>query len=181
VEILERIANPEEPPLRLSEIDRMRSEITSNPSKEAEYTEQLNKMETAFRGRGEPGVWRNEILNGIDSIFVTCYTDEETQQISESLFFPNSSDNQTRFRRYYVQVDQFLRERPDHVPMYCREYFAYYTLWRKMGYDFPMPLGTASVIMALHNIADRYKLGLCEVSTKDGWMPRIGYILCAVS
>ena len=34
-----------------------------------------------------------------------------------------------------------------------------------MGYDFLMPLGTASIIMALHNIADTYKLGLCKVST----------------
>jgi hypothetical protein len=97
MEILEQIANPEEPPLRLSEIDRMHSKITSNLSKKAEYIEQSNKMETAFQGCEEPGVWRNEILNGIDSIFVTCYTDKETQQISESLFFPNSSDNHTCF------------------------------------------------------------------------------------
>jgi hypothetical protein len=34
-----------------------------------------------------------------------------------------------------------------------------------MGYDFPMPLETASVIMVLHNIADTYKLGLYKVST----------------
>jgi hypothetical protein len=48
MEILEQIVNPEEPPLRLSEINRMHSEITSNLSKEAEYIEQSNKMETAF-------------------------------------------------------------------------------------------------------------------------------------
>jgi hypothetical protein len=34
-----------------------------------------------------------------------------------------------------------------------------------MGYDFPMPLGTVSIIMVLHNIADIYKPDLCEVST----------------
>lgn len=173
VEILERIANTQEPPLALSEIEKMRDDLVSNASKEAKYADELKKMDSAFRGRGELSVWKNEVLNGIDKIFVACYTYEGTQQIADSLFFPNSADNKSRFHRYYIQVDEFLRQRHDEVPMYCREYFAYYTIWHKMDYKFPMPLGTSSVIMALHNTAEKYKEGICEVST---WFESVNFI-----
>jgi len=108
--------------------------------------------------------WNDEVLDGIDKIFVESYTDGDTQKISDSLFYPNCPDNNNRFHRYCLGVDQFLQERPDTVTMNCCEYFAYYTMWSKMGYEFPMPLGTSSVINQLYDTAAKYRQGICEVS-----------------
>jgi hypothetical protein len=158
------MANPLPAPVGVHEIEKIRGDLMNDPSKEVQYAEQLKKMEEAFKGRGELSGWKSSVLDGIDTIFVECYTDADTQEISDSLFFPNSSDNNNRFHRYCLEVDQYLRERPDIVPPNCRQYFAYYTIWTKMGYEFPMPLGTCSVIKQLHDTAARYKEGFCEVS-----------------
>ena len=166
IEILERLANPNVPPLDLEQIETMKRnfKLTHPPSKEKSYDAQMNEMEKAFRGRGDVTEWREEILSGIDDIFVKTYKDSNTGLISDSLFFPNSPDNYDRFDQYCQEVDQFLRERPDQIPMNAQVYFGYFTMWRTMGYAFPMPLGTASVIEALHNIVSRHRIGFSEVS-----------------
>ncbi len=164
MEVLERMANPVESPVKLIRIEKMHGNLMHNPSKEAKYTDELKKMEDVFQGHGELSGWNDKVLDGIDKIFIESYTDGDTQKISDSLFYLNCPNNNNRFHRYCLGVDQFLWKRPENVPINCREYFTYYTMWSKMGYEFPMPLGTSSVINQLYDTIAKYRQGLCEVS-----------------
>ena len=137
-------------------------------------------MATAFEGRADANTWSDELLGKIDDCFVEYFY--EGGAPCSFLFFPACPQYLNRFSGYRNDVDRILRENPDLAPPYAREYFAYAMIWQLHGYKFPMPLGTASVIEAVHVLATRFCRGVCEVSTSLPVAnslpcpPRIGYL-----
>ena len=124
-------------------------------------------MTDAFKGRGDASSWNEELLAKINECFVRNYKDKDdpAAPFCDSLFFPDS-DNYNRFTKYQMDVDKVLQEESHVAPRYAREYFSYYALiWQLKGRSFPVPLGTASVIDAVHQLATKYRRGLSEVST----------------
>ena len=173
VEFLERIANEKEPPMQLSEIEAKREEMyDEDPEKQKEVRAEFKEMEKAFCGRGNLENWSAEVLEKIDECFVNRYKDGD-MPIS-TLFFPgNENDSYDVFLQYCGDVDQVLRLNGSGAPKYAREYFAYYCVWQMRGFSFPVPLGTASVVEVLHDMARLVPLGFSEVRCRSittfGW------------
>ena len=166
IEFLERIANEQKPPMEAAEIERKRMELMSpNADKEA-VKQDLEAMEEAFQGRGRVESWSPSILEKIDGCFLKHYTKgPKGDEIDESLFFPDNANNLNIFTKYCSEVDDVLHRATEGVPRYAQEYFAYYTIWEKRGYAFPVPLGTRSVVEVLHRMTERVEKGFSEVST----------------
>jgi hypothetical protein len=162
VEMLERLANPEAPPLTLSEIEKIRVEYMNPTSNKEELRKKLEGMAIAFRGRGDLSEWPFEILDAIDECFVEHYM--KNGEISTSLFVVDSAANLNNFSAYCDAVDQRLRNSGFDRPPYVREYFAYLSIWQVHGYSFPVPLGTRSVIRALDSLSTGFESGFTEVS-----------------
>jgi hypothetical protein len=162
IEVLERLVNPEKPPLKTEAIERLREKLLEEPSDAAEIEAELAEMGTAFERRGNASDWDENLLAKIDECFVKNYY--ESGVLNHSLFFPDDPENLNRFTRYCTDVDRVLLENTKIAPPYARPYFAYAMIWRKHGYKFPIPLGTASVIEAVNTLATKYKEGLYEVS-----------------
>ncbi|KAH9028303.1 hypothetical protein EDB85DRAFT_1892595 [Lactarius pseudohatsudake] len=163
VETLERVANPARPPLEYEEIEELGQQLLeANGDADVDaIREKLAKMKTAFEDMGDASDWTHELLGKIDQCFKEAYYVNE--EPSESLFVPLSSDNDNRFDKYVMSVDKVLQNESQTAPPYAREYFAYAMMWKLHGHKFPMPLGTASVVEALHKIANKYPLGISEV------------------
>ncbi|KAI9430720.1 hypothetical protein H4582DRAFT_2063460 [Lactarius indigo] len=185
VETLERVANPEKPPMAYERIEELGQHLLeANTEAEVdEIREKLEKVRTAFEEMGDASDWTHELLDKIDQCFkdAYCVNDEPC----ESLFVPLSSDNDNRFEKYLMSVDKVLQNESQTAPPYAREYFAYAMMWKLHGYKFPMPLGTASVVEALHKIAMRYPRGISEwsnavtmviswIGTGLHWVPKMG-------
>jgi hypothetical protein len=164
IEMLERIANPEEPPLEFSEISSRHDEVEyAEPEERAEVLSSLDDMEKVFmRGRGSLEQWTPEVLEAIDKCFRTLFMSGE--EPVAHLFFPYDDRGIELFNEYCDAVDGVLQANADKIPPYAREYFAYFTIWEKRDYAFPVPLGTASVIECLHKMASRVCKGMIEVS-----------------
>jgi hypothetical protein len=124
--------------------------------------EELKVMEKAFIGRGNLENWSAEVLGKIDECFVKRYMNGD-MPISTFFFPGNENGSYDLFLQYCGDVDQVLRLNESGAPPYAREYFAYYTIWQMRGFSFPVPLGTASVVEALHTIASLVPLGFTEV------------------
>lgn len=163
VEILEKLANPSAPPLSKEDIERRGAQLMGGGTTDVGAMQALTGMEDAFRQRGDLHGWSDEIMARIDKCFTKNY--HTSGSICETLFFPDNADNQNRFTQYCSDVDQVLRANERLAPKYAREYFAYYAIWKRRGYAFPMPLGTASVIEALNTLMLRYQDGIREVSS----------------
>lgn len=161
--MLERMANPEKPPLDREAIEKIRRQLLNPASDKVALKGKLSEMERAFRGRGDVSKWNEELLAKIDAQFVKRYLDDAGQP-HDHLFFPNNPENLNAFTQYYQDVDHLLTMHPDLAPKYAREYFSYYAIWEMQGYAFPMPLGTANVVKTLDELAARYSRGFCEVS-----------------
>ena len=127
--------------------------------------EKLSEMEKPFKGKGDIKEWDSDVLAKIDECFVRNYLDDDSGLPCASLFFPNSSDNHNRFTHYCSDVSKVLiHEDTSKFAPHARAYFNYAMIWKKHGYLFPMPLGTASVVQAVDYLATKYERGLCEVS-----------------
>ncbi|KAH9019230.1 hypothetical protein EDB85DRAFT_1896816 [Lactarius pseudohatsudake] len=168
IEVLERLANPNAPPLDKRIIDGVAIDLMESryPAGLDEANKKLSDMTDAFKGRGDASSWNEELLAKIDECFVRNYKDKDDPAASfcDSLFFPDS-DNHNRFTKYQLDVDKVLQEESHVAPRYAREYFSYYALiWQLKGRSFPVPLGTASVIDAVHQLATKYRRGLSEYS-----------------
>jgi hypothetical protein len=167
VETLARIANTERPPLEREELMRMRTEFmtTSDPAKEKKLRAKMKAMKDAFGGgRGDLSSWGPDVLTEIDNCFVKAYLVKGEPH--PCLFFPQSPENMNKFLTYCGEVDVILRQRSKNVPVYAKEYFAYFTIYHMQDYKFPVPLGTKSVVNALHKIAESLKDGFTEVSRR---------------
>ncbi|KAH8984063.1 hypothetical protein EDB86DRAFT_2833632 [Lactarius hatsudake] len=163
VEILERIANPEKPPIEYEDIEELGQHLLE-ANTEAEVNvirKKLAKVKTSFEDMGDASDWTHDLLGKIDQCFKDAYYVND--EPCESLFVPLNSDNDNRFETYLMGVDKVLQNESQTAPRYAREYFAYAMMWKLHGYKFPMPLGTASVVEALHKIANKYPLGISEV------------------
>jgi hypothetical protein len=162
--MLERIASPDEPPLDLAQIMSKRDEVEyTDPDEREEVLSSLNDMEKVFmRGRGNLEQWTPEVLDAIDKCFRLLFM-SGGEPIAQ-LFFPYDDQGIALFNEYCEAVDAVLLANANKIPPYAREYFAYFTIWEKRDYAFPVPLGTASVIECLHKMACRVRKGMIEVS-----------------
>ena len=180
IDVLERVANTERPPLNAKEIEEIGNKLGSRAQTQEDIQGRPSNMATAFEGRADANTWSDELLGKIDDCFVEYFY--EGGAPCSFLFFPACPQYLNRFSGYRNDVDRILRENPDLAPPYAREYFAYAMIWQLHGYKFPMPLGTASVIEAVHVLATRFCRGVCEVSTSLPVAnslpcpPRIGYL-----
>jgi hypothetical protein len=160
--MLERIATSEKPPLDYDHINELRSEFMVANGKDDGLRKKLEGVEDAFLRRGDLSSWEPEVLTEIDEVFVSHYM--VNGEPTPFLFFPKSSSNANAFETYCSDVDLILRNRKTQVPEFAREYFAFYSIYQMRGYAFPVPLGTRSVIFALHQMATAVKDGFTEVS-----------------
>jgi hypothetical protein len=162
IEILERLANCNKPPLDIDELEAIRLEFMDPRSDTAALRSKLKGMADAFQDRGELTLWHPEMLDAIDGCFVEHFMSDG--DVSTSLFVPDSAANANNFSAYCDAVDEKLRGKLDQRPKYAREYFAYYSIWQMQGYAFPVPLGTKSVIHALEMLTQEFNGGFVEVS-----------------
>lgn len=166
IDILDKVANRNQPPLSYAALEDISIELIDAADEESAKKvaiEKLSEMAKAFEGRGNSRSWDEDILKSIDKCFIKNYYDT-TDSPCDSLFFPNNPDNQNRFTSYCSDVDKILQENAMRVPPFSRTYFAYAMMWKVHGHPFPIPMGTATVIEALHHLASKYHRGLCEVS-----------------
>ncbi|KAH9022645.1 hypothetical protein EDB85DRAFT_1895168 [Lactarius pseudohatsudake] len=185
IETLERIANPAKPPLDVAELNDLGIQmvVSQEPGRWTKMEKRLSCMEKPFEGRGDASAWGKELLDKIDRCFIKNYKDNEKEKekdsetLSDSLFFQDNK-NINKFTLYCADVDRVLLENPKTTLPYAREYFAYAMMYRTHGHKFPMPLGTASVVQAVHKLATKYNKGLCEViswlGTCVSWVPKLG-------
>ena len=159
--MLERISNDSAPPMSLKAIKEKQLEFYVVED-DTSLRSEMKGMEEAFSGRGNLENWSADVLQKIDECFKKHYMISDNP--SPSLFFPNSDENVGKFQEYCDDVDQILRMNPKEAPRYAREYFAYYSIWQMRGFRFPVPLGTATAVEVLHNMACRVRAGFIEVS-----------------
>ncbi|KAI9442816.1 hypothetical protein BJY52DRAFT_1194722, partial [Lactarius psammicola] len=176
LEVLERVANPNKPPMVLATIEPLATKLLGTSSDMTAIKQELSHMAEAFEGKGDSSTWTQDLLEKIDQCFLDNYYDSKV--LCDSIFFPKNSDNHNRFTKYCSDVDNVLQNETETAPPYAREYFAYAMMWKLHGYEFPMPLGTASVVEALHILAEKYTKGLGEVISWLGtglyWVPKMG-------
>lgn len=161
IEMLERLANPEKPPLSIGELEKIREAFMDPTSDKKELRSKLEGMADAFRGRGDLSEWHFEMLDAIDGCFIEHYM--PNGEISTALFMPDSPANTDAFGAYCEAVDQKLRGKVFQRPKYAREYFAYFSIWEMQGYSFPVPLGTKSVVQAVNMLSSEFNPGFVEV------------------
>ncbi|KAH9012460.1 hypothetical protein EDB84DRAFT_1444687 [Lactarius hengduanensis] len=163
LETLERVANPARPPMEYEGIKDLGQQLLeANTEADVDaIREKLAKMKTTFEDMGDASDWTHDLLGKIDQCFKEAYYVNE--EPSESLFVLLSSDNNNRFDKYVMSMDKVLQNKSQTAPPYAWEYFAYAMMWKLHGYKFPMPLGMASVVEALHKIANKYPRGISEV------------------
>ena len=163
VEILGNLANEEPPPLRRPELEKIRHAFrNADDKKKAELTTQLGEMVTAFRGRGDLKKWDVTALDAIDKCFEECFMTDG--QAATWAFVPNSETNLNKYVEYCNKVDRVLAKFTGKVPLYARDWFAFYAIWEVQGYAFPMPLGTSKVISTVAGILQYMAEGVVEVS-----------------
>jgi hypothetical protein len=164
IETLERIANPKKPPLGIKKLKELREEYEqAEPEERAGLKEQLNAMETEFRcGRGSLTDLSPDLLDKLDKCFISIFLDDGEPH--PCLFIPENNEYLDKYTKYCEDVDAIF-DNTDGAPTYARHYFAQYSIWRvRDGLPFPVPLGTASVVHALHKIASKVRRGFTEVS-----------------
>lgn len=175
VEYLERIANPNPPPLDIGAIEKMKTLFDTDGDMDV-FRPSLKAMEDAFCQPGDLSLWTQDLLDEIDQCFVKNYVGEDEQPVP-SLFFPDSPDNMNRFIAYCSDVDVVFRRNSETAPRYAREYFMFYSIWQLRPWGFPMPLGTASVVGVLNAMTKTVEIGFSEVSPHtvrtDGSRPSI--------
>jgi hypothetical protein len=164
VETLERITNEKKPPLSLEEVVEKRNglEDLRNTRKIPELKASLGKMDKEYLcGRGNLKLWSRDILAEIDLIF-TKYFMVNGEPLNY-LFYPGNMDYLNTYALYRADVDEVLENHSDELPVHCRTYFQYSTIWQMRGYKFPVPLGTKTVVECLHKIASERRKGFLEV------------------
>jgi hypothetical protein len=162
VEYMERIANPEKPPLDDDAIKEKRKSFY-NKDESDDVRESLAETEKAFKKLGDVSSWSPEVLDEIDAAFVKDYVDEDGD--TGCLFFPRNVENLNVFRNYCNDVEQVLEKHGASAPPHAREWFVNYSIWQMREWEFPMPLGTASVVGVLNDMLMKTKNGFAEVST----------------
>ena len=164
MDMLEHIGNGTPPPLDLEAMQELREQFLDPTSDKGVLRTKLAGMKKAFQGRGDVKKWNDDILDEIDDCFIKQFMPDG--QLTPVAFVPGNLDYINGFIKYYEAVDDILRANKDKVPEYAREYFAYYAIWELQGFDFPMPLGTRSVIYCMHLLLMDYQAGFQEVSIR---------------
>ena len=87
------------------------------------------------------------------------------EQVAEYFLFSNNLDNHNKFTAYCNNVDHILNFERLKVLPYTHQYFAYFSMWLLHGYQFPIPLSTASVIISINKLLNKYIRGVIKVSS----------------
>lgn len=165
MKIFEQLANTNEPPIRRAELEKMRN-VFNDPGSSAEKKEELRVrlrgMEEAFRRRGDLRLWRPGMLDKIDQCFEEHYM--QNGEMVSFAFLPDSADNQYEYMKYCGGVDTILAAHSELVPVYARDWFAFWSMWEIQGYAFPVPLGTSKVVSGMEGMLRGYREGIIEVS-----------------
>ena len=161
MEILERLANKNEPPLRRSELEKIREALGKEGVDKTAVRERLGLMKEAFQKRGDVTRWSSAVLDKIDVCFEEQFT--LNGEVSGWVFYPDSAMNLNKADKYYSGVDRILATHADLVPRYARDWFAYFRMWDEQGYAFPMPLGTCSAVGIVEKLAVGNSVGIIEV------------------
>ena len=120
-------------------------------------------MEAAYvSGRGNLKLWKCELLDEIDRIFVEHFM--KGGEPVDYLFTPHDINYLRRYESYQKDVEEALLKPEFKAPKYARTYFLYSTLWKMRGVSYPMPIGTKSVFECLNKIATMRRKGIEEVS-----------------
>ena len=162
VEILEQLANEEEPPLRRAELEAIRDRFGQEDADKDELRGLLSGMKGAFQKRGDLSKWGAGVLDHIDECFREHFMID--REASDWVFYPKNGMNLGKAERYYAGVDRILSTYSEIVPRYARDWFAYFSIWEEQGYAFPMPVGTCSVVGVVEKYAREYSSGIVEVS-----------------
>lgn len=161
VKTLERLANPEQPPLSKAVIEKAHNDCVGGNMTVEDLAAKTEEMRKAFRKRGDPSMWKEDVLEKLDKCFRKHYL--ENGELKGIFLFP-SAESISKFNVYYSDVDNIFKDNYDTVPTHTCTYFAYAMAWRAHGHPFPIPLGTASAVYALHRLTTKYKKGITEVS-----------------
>jgi hypothetical protein len=169
IETLEHIANEKKPPLTLGQLERkldtLKMDRHRHAKKLAETKASLEEMDAEYlSGRGDLSVWTTEILAKLDAIFVVHFI--VNGEPVPFLFAPNDVDYLNTYDSYRNEVDELLASHEEELPTYCREYFLYSTMWEMRGLEFPVPLGTETVVHCLHKICCERRKGFVEVRNR---------------
>ena len=165
VEMLDRIANLEKPPMTIKEIEKKRGLMAAAKTVEEEnkIKDSLQKMDQHYiRGRGDMEIWTPELLEEIDNCFVANFM--KGGEPMDFLFVPCCPEYLNVYDKYAKKVDDFLLNHADSKVTHARHYFIYTTIWEMRGFKFPVPLGTRSVVECLDKMLSRRRKGLIEVS-----------------
>ena len=161
MEILERLAKENEPPVRRSELEKIREALGKDGVDKTAVRERLGLMKEAFQKRGNVTRWSSAVLDKIDMCFEEHFT--LNGELSGWVFYPDSAMNLNKADKYYAGVDRILATHADLVPRYARDWFAYFRMWDEQGYAFPMPLGTCSAVGIVEKLAVGNSVGIVEV------------------
>ena len=164
VEVLERLANEEEPPIRRVELEKIRNELAKPDCDKKELLKQLGVMKGPFRKRGDVKLWHGNLLEAIDTAFEEIFLPDGEEKIPEWFLHPHSNKYLDESSNYFVAVDRLLAKYSDLAPRYARDWFVYYSIWEVHGYKFPMPLVTSKVAAAVERLAQEFRSGMIEVS-----------------
>jgi hypothetical protein len=164
IESLERMASDVKPPLTLNEIRKKTDEMSYATDEEQKaIRESLVEMRGVYMGgRGDVSQWTPEVLNDIDECFVKYFMEDD--EPIPNLFYPNDEVALHRYSKYVTAVETVMDKHATTLPRYAKEYMSYYLIYDPEATPFPIPVGTASVILCMHKLADRVRKGFIEVS-----------------
>jgi hypothetical protein len=164
IESLERMASDVKPPLVLKDIRKRADDMyyATEGDRPAAREAFADMRAVYMSGRGDVSQWTPEVLDDIDECFVKHFM-EDGEPIP-SLFYPHDEGALLRYGEYVTAVETVMDKHSTTLPRYAKEYMSYYLAFDRDVTPFPIPVGTASVILCLHKLADRVRKGFIEVS-----------------
>jgi hypothetical protein len=166
VERLEKMSSLEKSPMQFMEISRKKSQIRGDKSEESTRIKKgktlMEPMENAFCSRRvNMKMWTPELLDALDECFVNKFM---LNGEPVDWLFTNSAKYINEYEEYSRAVDDVLIGHPKSKFTNAREYFKYTTIYELHDLDFPLPIGTRSVVECLNKILTARAKGMTEVS-----------------
>src|SRR5260221_12327218 len=104
VEILERLANAQEPPLGRPALELIGDRFEGGKYDKTVLRQELDDMVTTFRGRGNVKQWRLEVLDKIDECFKAHFMAGDSA--TTWAFVPGNNQNLDAYTKYCADVDR---------------------------------------------------------------------------
>ena len=153
-------------PMTFKEITRKKAQIRADQSPESLRIQNgktmMASMEKAFcSGRGNLKMWTPELLAAVDDCFVNKFM---VNGEPVEFLFTNSAQYINEYEEYARAVEDVLIGHAKSKYTSAREYFKYTSIYELHGLDFPLPIGTRSVVECLNKILTARAKGMTEVS-----------------